>query len=316
MLIHIVIFLAGLVALYFGAEWLVKGSSRFAKSISIRPIIIGLTIIAFGSSSPEAAVSIVAAFKENSDIALGNILGSMIANIGLVLGVSAIISPLKIQLSIIRKELPIMLGAVIIFYLMALNLSIDFWEGIILFTGIVLFIAYSVHQGIKEKQKNRLVEKEYEEFLKGENGKRIKFILLMAAGLILIIVGANLLIKSGIFIAHRLGVSEIIIGLTMLALGTSLPELAISTVAAYRNEPDISAGNVIGSNIFNIFFVIGVVAMIHPLSVEKSTLGFEFPAMLIFSILLVWMMKTHLTLSRIEGAILLALYVLFLIFVF
>jgi cation:H+ antiporter len=316
MLIHIILFIAGLAALYFGAEWLLKGSSRFAKSISIRPIIIGLTIIAFGGSAPEAAVSIVAAFKGNSNIALGNILGSVIANIGLVLGISAIISPLKIQLSTIRKELPIMLGAVIIFYLMALNLSIDFWEGIILFTGIVLFIAYSVHQGIKEKQKNRLVEKEYEEFLKGENGKRIKFILLMAAGLILIIVGANLLVKSGVFIAQKLGISELIIGITLIAVGTSLPELAISTVAAYRKEPDISAGNVIGSNIFNIFFVIGAVAMIHPLSVEKSTLGFEFPAMLIFSILLVWMMKTHLTLSRIEGFILLCLYVSFLILVF
>jgi cation:H+ antiporter len=316
MLIHIILFLAGLAALYFGAESLVNGSSRFAKSISIRPIIIGLTIIAFGSSTPEAAVSIVAALKGKSDIALGNILGSVTANIGLVLGVSAIISPLKIQLSTIRKELPIMLGAVIIFYLMALNLSIGFLEGLLLFASIILFILYSIYQSLKEKYKNELVEKEYKEFLKGKNGKRIKFILLMAAGLILIIAGSNLLIKSGVFMAQRLGVSELIIGLTLLALGTSLPELAISTVAAYRNEPDISAGNVIGSNIFNIFFVIGTVAMIHPLSIEKSTLRFEFPVMLIFSILLVWMMKTHLTLSRFEGVILLAFYVLFLIFVF
>jgi cation:H+ antiporter len=316
MLAHIIIFLIGLVALYFGAEWLVKGSSRLAKSLHIRPIIIGLTIVAFGGSAPEAAVSIVAALKKSSDMALGNILGSVIANTGLVLGLSALIAPLKIQLSIIRKELPIMLGATILFYLMALNLRIGFGEGLLLFAGFILFILYSIYQSLREKSKNRLVEKEYEEFLKGKNDKRFKFILLVIVGLILIIVSANLLIKSGIFIAESLGVSELIIGITLLAVGTSLPELAISTVAAYRKESDISAGNVIGSNIFNIFFVIGAVAMIHPLNVEKSTLSFEFPAMLIFSILLIWMMKTHLTLSRIEGAILLGLYILFLILLF
>jgi cation:H+ antiporter len=312
MLMHIVIFLIGLTVLYFGSEWLVKGSSRLAKSLHIQPIIIGVTIVAFASSAPEAGVSLVAALKKNSDIALGNILGSVIANIGLVLGISAIISPLKIQLSIIRKELPIMMGAAILFYLMALNLSIGFLEGLILFVGIILFITYSVYQGLREKNKNQLVEKEYEKFLKGKKDKRIKFILLSLVGLILIIGGANLLIKSAIFIAQKLGVSELIIGITLVAVGTSMPELAISAVAAYRKEADISVGNIIGSNIFNIFFVIGAVAMIYPLSVEKNVLGFEFPAMLFFSILLIWTMKTNLTLSRTEGVILLGLYILFL----
>ena len=309
---HIIIFLIGLTVLYFGSEWLVKGSSRLAKSLHIRPIIIGVTIVAFASCAPEAVVSLVAALKKNSDIALGNILGSVIANIGLVLGISAIISPLKVRLSLIRKELPIMMGATILFYLMALNLSIGFLEGLILFVGIILFITYSVYQGLREKNKNQLVEKEYEKFLKGKKDKRIKFILLSLVGLILIIGGANLLIKSAIFIAHKLGVSELTIGITLVAVGTSIPELAISAVAAYRKEADISVGNVIGSNIFNIFFVIGAVAMIHPLSIEKNILGFEFPAMLLFSILLIWMMKTNLTLSRTEGVILLGLYILFL----
>ncbi len=313
---HIIIFLLGLAALYFGAEWLVKGSSRLAKSLNIRPIIIGLTIVAFGGSAPEAAVSIVAAFQKNSDIALGNILGSVIANTALVLGISAIICPLKIQLSTIRKELPIMVGAAVLFYLLALNLSIGFWEGLLLFVGIILFVTYSVYQGVREKNKNQLVEKEYEKFWTGKKHKRIQFISLVIVGLILIVAGANLLIKSGVFIAQKLGISQLIIGMTLVALGTSLPELAISTVAAYRKEPDISAGNIIGSNIFNIFFVIGAVAMIHPLSVQKNTLSFEFPAMVLLSILLLWMMKTNLTLSRTEGVILLGLYILFLIFVF
>jgi cation:H+ antiporter len=312
MLMHIIIFLIGLTTLYFGSEWLVKGSSRLAKSLHIRPIIIGVTIVAFASCAPEAAVSLVAALKKNSDIALGNILGSVIANIGLVLGISAIVSPLRIQLSLIRKELPIMMGATILFYLMALNLSIGFLEGLLLFVGIILFVTYSVFQGLREKNKNQLVEKEYGKFLNAKKNKRIKFILLSLVGIILIIGGANLLIKSAIFIAQKIGVSELIIGITLVAVGTSIPELAISAVAAYRKEADISVGNIIGSNIFNIFFVIGAVAMIHPLSVEKTILGFEFPAMLLFSLLLIWMMKTNLTLSRTEGVILLGLYILFL----
>ena len=312
MQMHIILFLVGLTLLYFGSEWLVKGSSRLAKSLHIRPIIIGVTIVALGSSAPEAAVSLLAASKKSCDIALGNILGSVIANIGLVLGISAIISPLKVELSLIKRELPIMLGATLVFYLMALNLSIGFPEGLLLFVGIILFIAYSVYQGLRQKNKNQPKEKEYEKSFKGERDERIKFILLSVAGLILIIGGANLLVKSAILIAQQLGVSELIIGITLVAVGTSMPELAISAVAAYRKEPDISVGNIIGSNIFNIFFVIGAVTMIHPLSVEKSTLVFEFPAMLVFSVLLIWMMKTKLTLSRAEGVILLVLYVLFL----
>ena len=205
-----------------------------------------------------------------------------------------------------------MLGATLVFYLMALNLSIGFLEGLLLFVGIILFIAYSVYQGLRQKNKNQPKEKEYEKSFKGERDERIKFILLSVAGLILIIGGANLLVKSAILIAQQLGVSQLIIGMTLVAVGTSMPELAISAVAAYRKEPDISVGNIIGSNIFNIFFVIGAVAMIYPLSVEKSTLVFEFPAMLVFSVLLIWMMKTKLTLSRAEGVILLVLYVLFL----
>jgi cation:H+ antiporter len=175
-----------------------------------------------------------------------------------------------------------------------------------------LFISYSVYEGLRQKNENQPAQKEQEKSLEGKRAERIKFILLSVVGLILITVGANFLVKSAVLIARQLGVSELLIGITLVAVGTSMPELAISAVAAYRKEPDISVGNIIGSNIFNIFFVIGAVAMIHPLSVDKSTLVFEFPAMLVFSVLLIWMMKTKLTLSRAEGVILLGLYVLFL----
>jgi len=255
----------------------------------------------------------IASFKENSDIALGNILGSVIANIGLVLGISAMISPLKVRLSIINKELPLMIGAIIVFYLMALDLRISRLEGGVLLTGFILFLIYVLYQALRHRQNSLLAEKEYGRFLKGERGVKSRFLLLVFIGLISIIGGAHLLIKSAIFIAKEFEISQLIIAITLVAIGTSLPELAVSTVAAYRKEADISVGNVIGSNIFNISFIIGAAAMINPLSVEKSTRLFEFPVSLVFGFLLFLIMKTRLEISRIEGIFLLTLYVLFLI---
>jgi len=313
MLMHIIIFLIGLTALHFGSKWVVKGSSRLASILHIQPIIIGVTIVAFGGSAPEGAVSIVASFKGNSDIVLGNILGSVIANIGLVLGISAMISPLKVRLSIIKKELPLMIGAIIVFYLMALDLRISRLEGGVLLTGFILFLIYVFYQALRHRRNSLLAEKEYGRFLKGERRGKSRFLLFVFLGLISIIGGAHLLIKSAIFIAEEFEISQLVIAITLVAIGTSLPELAVSTVAAYRKEADISVGNVIGSNIFNISFIIGAAAMINPLSIEKGTRLFEFPVSLVFGFLLFLIMKTRLEISRIEGAFLLTLYVLFLI---
>ena len=313
MLMHVIIFLIGLTTLHFGSKWLVKGSSRLASTLHVRPIIIGVTIVAFGSSAPEGAVSMMASFKGNSDIALGNILGSVIANIGLVLGLSATISPLRVQLSIIKKELPLMIVAIIVFYLMALDLRISRLEGGVLLTGIILFLAYVIYQAFRDRQNSLLAEKKYGRFLRCERGVKSRLLLLILIGLISVIGGAHLLIKSAIFIAEEFGISQLIIAITLVAIGTSLPELAISIVAAYHKEADISVGNVIGSNIFNIFFIIGAAAMINPLSIEKGTRLFEFPVSLVFGFLLFLIMKTRLEISRIEGTFLLTLYVLFLI---
>jgi len=313
---HIIIFLVGLTALYIGSEWLVKGSSRLAKSLHIRPIIIGVTIVAFGSSAPEGAVSIVASFKGNSDIALGNILGSVIANIGLVLGLSAIVSPLKVRLSLIKKELPFMIICIVVFYLMAVDLRISRLEGGVLLLGTILFLVYIIYQALRDRQNGPLAEKEYGRFLIGERGGNSRFLLFVFIGLICVIGGAHLLIKSAIFVAKEFGISQLIIAITLVAIGTSLPELAVSAVAAYHKEADISVGNVIGSNIFNISFIIGAAAMINPLSVDKSTLTFEFPVLLVFSFFLAPIMKTKLDIKRIEGIFLLMLYVLFLILLY
>ncbi len=280
-----------------------------AKLLGISPLIIGLTVIGFGTSAPELVVSMSAAIKKVDDIALGNIIGSNIANIGLVLGLSALISPLKVKPDILKRELPIMILVSAVMYLMSLDLQISFIEGAILFAGIILFNGLSYYFTKRESGANKVRSPE-------SIGTRKRQILLITVGLVGIIGGAQLMVRSAIFIAKEFGISELVIGLTLVALGTSLPELAVSSVAAYRKEPEISIGDVIGSNIFNILMVIGVVAMISPLKVSSEILRFEFPVLLIFGIALVPLMRTGWVISRIEGAILIAGYLSFVIYLF
>ncbi len=309
MLTHIILFLVGVLILCLGAEWLVRGSARMAKLLGISPLIIGLTVIGFGTSAPELVVSMSAAIKKVDDIALGNIIGSNIANIGLVLGLSALISPLKVKPDILKRELPIMILVSAVMYLMSLDLQISFIEGAILFAGIILFNGLSYYFAKRESGANKVRSPE-------SIGTRKRQILLITVGLVGIIGGAQLMVRSAIFIAKEFGISELVIGLTLVALGTSLPELAVSSVAAYRKEPEISIGDVIGSNIFNILMVIGIVAMISPLKVSSETLKLEFPVLLIFGIALVPLMRTGWVISRIEGAILIAGYLSFVIYLF
>ena len=278
-----------------------------AKSLGVRTVTIGLTIVAFGTSAPELFVSLVSALKKAESIALGNIIGSNIANIGLVLGLSAIIRPLKAELSILKKELPIMIFVSIILYLMALDLKIVFLEGLILFSGIVLFTLYSIHNAKIGDKRVEIPDKKI---------KRLNNIVLIILGLFMIILGANLLIKSAIFIAKEVGISEYVIGLTAVAIGTSLPELAVSLVAAYKKEGDICIGNVVGSNIFNILLVLGVLSMITPLSISPAFLKVDFPIMLIFSFALIPLLRTGFVLSRVEGLVLLAFYISFILYIF
>lgn len=252
-------------------------------------------------------VSLISALKKAESIALGNIIGSNIANIGLILGLSAIIRPLKIELSILKKELPIMIFVSITLYLMALDLKIVFFEGLILFSGIVLFTLYLIHNA-------KIGDKKFE--IPDKKIKRLNNIILIILGLFMLILGANLLIKSAIFIAKEVGISEYAIGLTAVAIGTSLPELAVSTVAAYKKEWDICIGNVVGSNIFNILFILGVISMITPLSISSAFLKVDFPIMLIFSFALIPLLKTGFVLSRVEGLALLAFYISFILYIF
>lgn len=297
----------GFIFLHFGAESFIKGSSRLAYLYRVKPIIIGLTIVAFGTSSPEAFVSILAAIQKSEGISIGNIVGSNIANIGLVLGLSSLIKPIKVEPSILKRELPFMIIVTIIFYIFCLDLNLSRIEGGLLFIGIIGFILFQIKYGGENSGKKLTLI---------QRNKRVKNILLTLIGLILLLSGAQLLIRAGVNIALKLGVSQFVIGLTMIAIGTSLPELATSLVGVIKGESDISLGNIVGSNIFNLLFVMGMASLILPLKIESSMLIVEYPIMLLLSFLIFYFLKSKFILNRIEGFVLLFLYCSFIIILF
>ncbi|MCF6147788.1 MAG: calcium/sodium antiporter [Candidatus Kuenenia sp.] len=311
-ILQCILLFVGIATLYFGAEWLVKGASRFAYFLNIKPIVIGLTIVAFGTSAPELVTGITAGIKHLNDIAIGNVVGSNIANIGLVLGVTATIFPLKVEMKLLRREIPIIIGISALLYLMCRDGILSRLEGCFLVAGIVVYTCYIYRISKKESS---AVEKEYEDFIRKKNTLTID-ILLIFIGLVTLIGGAHLLVNSAIYLARTFGVSELIVGLSVVAVGTSLPELAISTVAALRKEADISVGNVLGSNIFNIFVVLGITAAIHPLQINVSSLRFDMPVMIIFSLILIPMIRRNFILTRVEGIFLLVGYSVYIAFLY
>lgn len=308
---NILLFIIGIAFLYFGGEGLVKGSSRLARSLGINPIVIGLTIVACGTSAPEFVVSIIAVLRGSNDLVIGNIVGSNISNIGLILAISALISPLIIQMRLIKIEVPIMIILSIILYLLAFNLTIGLFEGILIFLVLSTFLIYSSINALRE---SKTVASEYQEFL-GPGNSFLKNSFFILLGLAALIIGARFVVNSSIFMAREAGISELIIGVTAVAVGTSLPELSTSIVAAHRKEHDIVVGNIIGSNIFNIG-ILGFVSIIHPIDVNSSVLTYELPVMILFALSAMPIMKTGFKVSRLEGIFLLLFYLLFVIFLF
>ena len=326
MLIQSILLIAGITGVYFGAEWLVKGSSRLSRNLGIKPIVIGLTVVAFGTSSPELVVSLTASIKGSNDIAIGNIIGSNIANIGLILGISAIALPLQVEKIIMKRELPLMIAISAALYFMAIDKKIGLIDGVILFTGIIIFVSYQVYNTISSKRKsgNSTDNADGKTCITESTDKQspagrkylLHNVLYILIGLTCLLIGSHILVKSAIFIAGRLGVSEMLIGLTVVAFGTSVPEMATSVVSILRKEADICVGNVIGSNIFNILMVIGSVALVKPLNVARETLFFEFPVMLLFSVALIPMIRGSLRVNRLEGCLLTAGYFVFIFLLF
>ena len=312
-----VLLVAGLAILTFGADLLVRGSVKLAYFFGISPLVTGLTIVAFGTSAPELAVSLNSALEGNADIAMGNVVGSNICNILLILGLSAVLLPLVVRQQLIRVDVPIMIGISLLLYWLAMDGVVSRTEGLILFGIVIVYVAFLIWL---EKRELPEVEKEYEAEYKPQEPITQRGALLngivAVTGLTLLIVGADWMVDGAVQLARSLGVSELIIGLTIVALGTSLPEVATSVVAALKGERDIAVGNVVGSNIFNILSVLGLSAAIAPagVAVSPTALAFDLPVMAAVAILCLPIFFTGSVISRPEGAILLFYYIAYLTF--
>ncbi|QQS35679.1 MAG: calcium/sodium antiporter [Ignavibacteriales bacterium] len=303
----ILFFIAGVVLLFVGAEGLIRGSSNLAIKIGIKPLVVGLTVVAFGTSTPELVVSLKAALIGNGSISLGNVVGSNIANIALILGVAALIKPLDVHTSVILREIPVMIGISLVLMLLLLDGELGFTDGLIFVIGLLVYVFVNVIMALKEK--NAEVNSEFNEGLKSKLGISVS-ILFMIGGLGLLIVGADLFVRSAVAIAKKFDVSDAVIGLTIVAVGTSLPELITSIVASYKKEADIAIGNVVGSNVFNILGILGITALIVPIS-SAGISYLDLGMMLFTAILLLPLSKSGFSITRLEGGFLLAGYLFY-----
>jgi cation:H+ antiporter len=317
--LSLALFITGLIIIYYGAEFLVKGASGLARSLGMSPMVIGLTVVAFGTSTPEIFVSVVSSLKGKSMIAVGNVIGSNICNIALVLGLAALFVPIPGQPSVIRRDIPIMLGVSLYLLVISYNSIIGRLEGATLLTGIVLytFLNYTMaRREIKKLMgKADISRQKIDPKKAGSRFLQAGRILLGIAG---VVAGAEMMIDSAVKIMSVLGVSEKFIGLTIVAFGTSLPELATSVVAAWKKEMDISLGNLVGSNVFNILCVLGVASVVKPIFIPggfvQSGLIFDYLVMIFISFIPWLMMRVSYKISRRHGLFLLSLYAAYLLF--
>ena len=302
-----VLLLIGLVMLCFGGNWLVSGGVTIAKKFRISNFIIGMTIVAYGTSTPELAASLAAA-GDHGAIILGNIVGSNIANVGMVIGVAAILVPLAVHKSVLRKEIPIMLGVSALLVLLSIDGEISQYDGILLLIGLGIFVVYTFRSALKQREKSK------DDTNPGQNNVYLKSIGLIGIGIILLYIGAILTVDNAVVIATEFGLSEKIIGLTVIAIGTSLPELITSIIAIRKGHSDIGIGNIIGSNIYNILMIMGVGASLGGVLITADVYV-DYAIMIVFSISLLIGLKTHI-IKKPMGIILVTGYVLYLITTF
>ncbi len=316
---HFLLLGVGVGVLYFGAEWLVRGAACLAASLGISSIVIGLTVVSLGTSAPELVVAMLAALKGNSDLAIGNVMGSNLANIGLILGVTAIIRPMEVNSRVIRREVPIMLAMTLCLFPMMLDGALGLGDGVILLTALALYLFFVNRTAAADPE---VVHEQYAGALgevgakqKGSDGAesrsevRARDIALVVAGSLGLVIGGSAIVRGAEFIAVAFGIPDMIIGLTVVAIGTSLPELATSLVAAFRREADIAVGNIIGSNIFNIGLILGATSVVTPIVTVPQVLREELPAVLLLSLLVLPVTKSAMKVQRWEGAVLLTTYV-------
>lgn len=311
MLLNSIVFLAGLVVLFFGADWLIRGAASLALRFGIRPLVVGLTVIALATSMPEFLVNFIAASQGDDGLALGNIVGSNICNIALILGLSALVFPLNVTRGMLRKEYPIMLAVMFGFYLVARDGLVGRTDGGVLVVCLVAFLIFIVLDARRHGQLNAGADVVVSDALL-PMWKKLTFLL---GGMIMLTLGARLMVEGASNIAEALGISSLIVGLTVVAIGTSLPELAASLMCALRQEADMSVGNVLGSNLLNVLFVVGLVALVRPLEVDVESIDVHFPVMLVFSVALLPIARTQYQITRWEGGMLLAGFIAYMYYI-
>ena len=305
MLMSVLILLAGFALLYFGGEYLVKGSSSLALQLGVTPLLVGLTVVAFGTSSPEMAVSVKAGLSGVGDVALGNVVGSNIFNILGILGIAALVQPMVVKAQIIQVDSPIMIGVSLLLCFFYRDGMLSRAEGIGLFLGIIVYVIFSIRLARKEKQE---VKDEFAEGIQEDHQPLWVNLLFIGGGLVALVFGGRFFVDGSVAIARSLGVTEAVIGLTIVAIGTSMPELATSLIASMKKEGDIAIGNIVGSNIFNILAILGITAMLQPLAMGNITWT-DMVVMVVTAVVLVPIMRTGFTISRAEGAVMLVAYV-------
>jgi len=308
MLTAILLILLALILLFFGAEWLVKGSASLAIRLGLTPLVVGLTVVAFGTSMPEMVVSVNATLAGQGDIAAGNVVGSNIFNIGVILGLAALICPIRVGLPILRLDAPLMAGVTALAVFLLMRQEVGRLAGIGLFAGLLVYVAWTVIMARREGTND---PGDYEEGVPGPTRSPWLDGLFILLGLVLLVAGSRFLVGGATTLARGFGVSEAVIGLTIVAAGTSMPELATSVLAALRKQPDIAIGNVVGSNLFNLLGILGVAATVRPLS-TPGIQPLDLWVMLGFSLLLFPLLWTAQKLVRWEGSVLLVGYGIYL----
>ncbi|CDK39775.1 calcium/sodium antiporter [Halorubrum sp. AJ67] len=301
-LVELLLIAGGVALLYVGAELLVSGASDFALAVGLKASTVGVTVVAFATTAPELFVSLLGAVTVSTDIGLGAIVGSNIANIGLVLGVSALIRPLDVSDTVFRRHVPFMVVAALLLVGLGWDGRIGLVDGVVLLAALVAFTA-AVLRNVQQNQ-SAISEAERDEM----PDAKARDVAAVVGGIVALVLGSRWLINGGESLLSAAGFSDIFIGLTVLALGTSLPELAASVVAAVRGEAEFSVGNVVGSNIYNVLAVIGIVAVVTPIGVSPAVRGFEFPALLAFTAVAVGMMAYGERITRVDGAVLVVGY--------
>ena len=310
--LQLFLFALGLALVYFGAEWLLKGATGLVHRHSVSPLLVGGTVVALGTSMPEFVFNLFAAFSDEDGLALGNIVGSNICNIALVLGASGLVLPLLASRDVLTKGYPSMMLALVVFYLVALDGTITRIDGMVLVALLIVFVFLLV-RGSTYGGERQTLDGVSPEIAKAPMSRRKQWTLLFA-GALLLAGGAWLMMESAVHIATMLGVSPVIIGLTVVAIGTSLPELATSLVGALKGEAELSVGNVLGSNILNVLFVVGPISLFRPLHVEANVLAVHFPVMLAFGVALLPIVWFRHRIGRMEGAFLLTGFLAYLVY--